>query len=384
MSGYNKKVLIGNWNEDKALSEIRKKSVQHKARLGERLIDQVRAANVAGSLPAQISYHEDGLLRYGDFIALKHCATEKYFAGNLSVEKEPRAYQASGVNEQSLRTSFMIQPAPGSSQKEFVELGDEVLLLTAPALRTSAATGLCQKQLYVMSAPASVLGSTSRSGEQEVRVTCEPVAKKDLSNMRWRIEELQAQPSPLGADLRISSGHPIQFIHCASGKSLAMDASSVVYNDYGPELDAFCCLHKPTRRVHVLKREARGTHIADQRVPVLERNEWIVELAETPDYENTYDSCQELSSDAVFDYIASIVSATPSEFEDHVRSYDKAHDDMLDRVEFKYALLDAGLDLSPDEIAIISDFLSIAPGKNANAIPITGFLSYVLNPESKS
>ncbi|GBG28838.1 Cilia- and flagella-associated protein 161 [Hondaea fermentalgiana] len=387
MSRYSAKVLIGNWNEDKSLADIQKKLVQHNVNQGTRLVDQVDSATAAGREPAQLSWSEDGLLRYGFLIALKHGATGRRLASNVSNEVEARKFQASGVENQSLRTSFVIQRPRGvnlfaeNTQDDFVRFGDEVILATAPSLRLSASSGLFQKQLYVFSSPSSLLGSTSQSGEQEVRIAKEPLVTKDEAYMRWRIEPMLSQPFPVGADTRVACDTPLQLVHCASGKALAMDAATLVYNDYGPELDVFCTLDQATRKVHVLKHEARGVRTADHRLPVLARNAWTFELADSPPSLSQDELGAPLSADAVLALVSEAVQAEAPSFADHMRSFDEAGDDMLDRVQFKYALLDAGLDLTADEIEVLTDSLCL-DAVERDAISVSDFLARVLEGAS--
>lgn len=381
---YASKTLIGNWQEDGVLDDLKRKSLAHRRATGP------AAATPAGSRAAVYSSSGAGnLLRYGDVVGFRHRATGRALASNVGADGElasthpgVQEFQASGAPEASLRTSFVVLPADCRTDKkeegkkgkcagDTVNMGDEVLLATEPTLRVDGESGLCQRQLYVTSTHASVMGSSSHSGQQEVRLALLENAALAASgaNLRWRLEPLLSKPAKIGADCRVRVGPELtlQLVHCASGKAMAMDQASVLYNNYGPELDVFCCLHQQSNRVYFSTAEARGTRTGDHRLPVQSLNEWFIETRQPDGNEGKEDAegkgCAEqeevqsapclLSFESVLAYAQS--QRRTDELAAALSALDGVRDGVLDRVDVKYAFIDAGLRLSHDELACLLD-----------------------------
>jgi len=368
---YNAKVRIGNWNEDLALSDVKARAAAHQRAAGGRLADRVKARTAAGARPAPLSACPDGLLRFGHFVNLRHADSDASLAANEHerVDGAPGTsdqFQVAGASARSLRSTFQVLPTAAHTDKEFVEIGDEVLLATHPGLRVDPHSGLAQTRLYLMSGAPSVMGSSGPSNKQEVRAA-RLFNARTTGDLRWRIEMPDVATSLGIADRRVRCFEPVMLVHCATGRALAMSASFKVYSDYGAELEAFCTLDKPARRVHVLKKEHSGLREPDHRVPVQGQNVWVFETyadqgqdqqaAESRDQAPT-----ELAFQPVFDYLLYQASVDPDlvgRTRAELERADVAGDGMLDAVAFKFALVDAGVRLSADEMDTLLDGLAV-------------------------
>jgi len=359
---YNSRVLVGNWSEDKSLKEVEAKRMKMKQALGTRLIDEIRRNTAAGSMPAKYSSQgSDGFVRFGDAVAFLHEETRRNIASNISTEvkssyKATREFQASGVRPDSLRTTIMISRPPGAEKKVFVEFGDSVLLCTRPEMQVSNVSGLAQKPFFLMSTPLDVVGFSSASDEQEVRFAKLRSGSEAHANLLWQIEHVTAMPGPVDEDRRIRSSDRVQIVHKLTGRALALDESSLLFNDYGPEPDLFCCLDHTTKRVHIVKREAHGMRTGADRLTVQRKNIWRIETTERE--EKTADSLGPLgiTNDTVLAFVAQQFEISiKTNVLNELTKADRANEGVLDRVAFKFALLDAGLQVTEDEMEHLLD-----------------------------
>jgi hypothetical protein len=353
---YSASVRIGNWNEDRALREIKGRAHASAARGGLGLGAQARARTGAGREAARLgAAGEGGLVPVGGALALRHGALGRCLAANPHCAADGQLpglalFACAGAEgAPSLRSTFQVLAAPGAAPKAFVEFGDEVLLATHPRLRVSAESGLAQSPLFLMSAGALLGGSAS--GQQEARLA-QVTTGAQQRLLRWRFERPSGAELPLGADRRVRVSEPVTLVHCSTGKALALDAAIMTYSDHGAELDAFCCLEHRAHKTQVLRREHAGLRTPAERVPVGDRNHWeIVMLA--PGEAAQDEPCAVIQPDTVLEWISSQLEAQGPEAKQRLAAIldgaDRARDGALDAVELQYCLVDAGLRLSLDE-----------------------------------
>ncbi len=355
---YSASVRIGNWNEDRALREIKDRACASAARGGLGLGAQARARTGAGREAARVSAAgEGGLVPVGGALALRHGATGCCLAANPLCTADGQLpgvalFACSGAEGAlSLRSTFQVLAAPGAPSKPFVEFGDEVLLATHPRLRVSADSGLAQSPLFLISTGAQLGGSAS--GQQEVRLALVTTGAKQRL-LRWRFERPSGTELPVGADRRVRVSEPVTLVHCSTGKALALDAKIKAYSDYGAELDAFCCLEHRALKTQVLRREHAGLRTPAERIPVGDRNHWeVIMLAPGQAAQGEEEPCPVIQPDTVLEWISSQLTAQGPEAKQRLAAIldgaDRARDGALDAVELQYCLADAGLRLSLDE-----------------------------------
>lgn len=348
-----------------------------------RNVDRVAQKTSAGKIPAKLTYSDDRFIRYGYNVALRHSTTSSVLACDHLEELSPalsrtKEFLACGTMKTSLRSTFVISSSSKRSKKEFVEFGDEILIGTDPALRVNSQTGICQKQLFLMSFSKGLVGNSTQSKQQEVRVAL--VDK--CSAITWRIEPVDSKSFVNGEDKRVRSFENVQFMHCATGQALAMDAAFKVFNDYGQESEVFCTLHHQTNKVHFLKAEIRGVRTAANKVPVQERNWFTIETAVEEPCEEKSDSSFKgylpLDPQCVLDSIRYFVSENQlsQNLQQQIRATDIANDNRLDRVELRYALKSAGLDVfTIEELDCLFD--CVEESNHRSGIDIDEFLDLI-------
>ena len=354
--GYN--VLIGNWNEDVALSKAEADAYQHFRDNKLRQLDRLQAITYPAMLPPNLSFSPTGFLHFGHVLAIKHAVHSAYVAVNLAEgisHASPtmcQEYQVSGSGQAcSLRSSFLVLKPDGAAPvDEPVCFGDEVVLATNPGLCVNPKSGLCQFPLYLVSYPKGVNGVMGGSNEQEVRVLR---SRNSGSShyIRWRFERVDGCKNVVGSNARVPvNSENVQLIHCATGRALSMDAKFALLNQYGSELEVFCTLDHKKSKVHKLTSEFRGLTTGENRLPVESKNWWVVETAEEEGM-GVKEEAEVITPETVLRLARKEVEGLGgiAVVEQTLHAADEAGDDHLDFARMELELIKLGMELSDDE-----------------------------------
>ena len=358
--GFN--VLVGNWNEDVALSKAESDAYKHFRENKLRHMDRLQALTLPGKVPANLSFSPTGFLHYGHIVSIKHAASMASLAVNLAestTDCSPtmtQEYQISGTRGAcTVRSSFLVLKPDGSSpEEEAVCYGDEVVLSTNPELCVNPISGLCQFPLYLVSYPKGVNGVMGVSNEQEVKALRSRMSGSS-HYIRWRVERVDGMKPDMAADRHVPvNTAQVQLIHCATGRALSIDPKFILLNHYGSELEVFCSLDHRKSKVHKLTSENRGLTTGENRLPVESRNWWVLETAAE---NKEQDRLKVITPSVVLQLAAAEVERLGGveKVEEKLREADEAKDDHLDFAQMELELIRFGVELSDDEFYCLLD-----------------------------
>ncbi|KAM7103276.1 cilia- and flagella-associated protein 161 isoform 2-T2 [Ciconia maguari] len=119
MAAYRRGVLIGNWNEDACLEEVRLRDFMHKRERGELLIQKINKLQDNLLKKIQLSVSKDGFVHFGDTVMLLNPDNKS------SVENYPgvcgRLTLAINLDEISMYSAESLQAPCGVSAVESVD-----------------------------------------------------------------------------------------------------------------------------------------------------------------------------------------------------------------------------------------------------------------------
>ena len=369
---YNPATRIGNWNLDVCLLKEKEAEYERSRRRGTRTLDMLNKVRKAGCVPTALSYLSDGVLTYGSKVSIRHHKFADYVvASNISEEAVAslpgsKEYQATASRtfqgQSTVRTTFIVTSGSGKAAGESVCYGDEVVFETEPALRVNAASGLCQFPFYLYSTPKGLNGSSIASGEQEVTIG-KLLNAKNNAYIRWKIRPNGRTLNPL-EETRVVASDCVQIVHCATGKALSSNTKFPVLNAFSnskeSELELFCANDLGKGNVSLMRAEFEGRKTSKYRVPVGATNWWTFECAENEAAAQDDRDIRFISPQTVSKLVRELIHSSvdgPQGLLEALTKADQANDGVLDMIEFKWVLIDYGIDVSDDEFECLLGIL---------------------------
>lgn len=257
------KTRVGNWHEDQLAAEARLAELRAKRAAGT-LGGTQRSANMTASQrELALGDTEDGTVRYGDRVVLRHMASGAALCGvpsqlvTPSVGVSPsEATAVAGAPDAgpSVRSAFIVLPG-GGGEGAPAALGDQVLFGEGFVLESELAE---PKQRLFSERVSLHAGMAVVSGQQAVtlRAGCEQRPYETL----WKADPLDAEERLELEGTPVPANVPLLLRHAATNQCLACLTQHVVRSEFGVE-------HEITAHTHLTQHKNEGPE-----------NQWCLEM----------------------------------------------------------------------------------------------------------
>lgn len=244
---------MGNWNEDIARQEVASKDYEVRRSKGELLYLKKRRELGFLSQKVPLSFHPDGLVRFGDSVMISTSPlsghAQKYLCSNIFSQLMTPGYSrvtAGTISEPMARNVFVLTKSPTgtsnsksiSSTDNILKYGDKFILSCNPSLVADIETGNLGLLDYLHSQTGSNVLGTTRNGRQEVSMCTRADAEAVWTVLHASGDRLLTDGEP------VKAGDDIVILHCMSNVMLAGTENMTFPTEFGNELDIHCQTHK--------------------------------------------------------------------------------------------------------------------------------------------
>lgn len=291
---YSSVTRIGNWREEIALSEAKLKEFRSNSSGGSLHLrkQQNKLTKCLQLVPH--SYSNDGLLRFGDTVILKHIATDRTFACDPYEDIFPNLQKflvtASQDQRPTARNTFRILRPPINLQgpeddpdDEILKYGQAFLLACNDSLLVSSDGSSLAPNLYLSSALKNERTSTKVTNKQSVYMT----ARVDGGTI-WLVTK-PSKGKISAAERFVSIGTPVNidepFIlnHRSTNSFLTVNPNQTDLTDFGLDLEVYSTRENGRGKISVIEAEFKGTAMPNNLAkPDLISNELIFVTASDP------------------------------------------------------------------------------------------------------
>lgn len=268
---YASKTKIGNWSEERSLEESKLSNFEKKAGLGNLSIkkQQTKISRLTEKVPH--TYSEDGMIRFGDSIMLKHDmtgATLSCDTFDTTIENGVEQYLVSGSlgsNQPMARNIFTILRPPvhlrgieDDDSDPILRVGQAFCLGCNDSLLVQPNSNILSQSLYLCSLKKNERTSTKRSNKQAVFLS----PKNDADSI-W----LSVYPSKghrNSSQRYLSIGYPssiqdsLQITHRQTNMYLSCDPSSKEMSEFGLELECYADRTASNGKLSLISSEFKG------------------------------------------------------------------------------------------------------------------------------
>jgi Ca2+-binding EF-hand superfamily protein len=389
---YSHKTRIGNWCEDMSIEEVKLNDFMHKKKKGTLLTVSAGLQEDVTLQSVPLSYSADGCVRFGDSVQLQSLATNGKLGCNtfekLALDAESFSVSCAlpgsktdQARPAAARTAFVIEKyADFDYPDDILRTGQPFLLGCNPSLRIDSASGMLENLAYLSSRIIDTNRFAKMSNHQEVSVQSGNVkyamvwTAVNVANRRY-----QAAGAPVQAN------QPIVLLHKATNTPLACDPAYKIVNDFGTEYEVACHQYLKYGKTLNLINEKVGSCTGDVRQRAeLSMNQWAFVTSQSPADAVDERVFVKMTPEAIVDKIRNAIKARGSHgYRGLAKTFaiiDDRGNGVLDAEEFRYALIDYGIDLRDNEFKMV---LNVFDANGDGVISFQEFLQTVQGPISE-
>ncbi|OMJ78708.1 hypothetical protein SteCoe_21428 [Stentor coeruleus] len=345
---YSSKVLIGNWNEDVELEQVRFKDFLNKRETGSLSINQVQGKVSKSMMPVGHSFSHDGKLRFGDKIMLGNQKTRAFLACDLGDKIQSHEFGCAVTTSNSFqapvaRGVFILTRVSQNDgfPSDYLHYGQEFTLTTHPKLWSSL--------LYLHSTVVSPFSFAKFSRYQEV---CMHSIKGP--NTIWIAEHVDSKVRFESQGMPVIANSDVVIKHNQTGQWLSSDQINY-RNDFGLDYEVSCHSYLDTRKTQQLSSEKTGKITVDipTRLQGLQ-NVWRIFTSERPECAEEKEEVLESSPEVVLNSVKKVLLERGAYGIRGLAKVFKNMDDngnrLLDPEDFKWGLYNYGIYLNENDI----------------------------------
>jgi hypothetical protein len=274
MQSYSSTTRIGNWQEEIALEESKLSNFEKRAAGGNLSIrkQQNKVARCTEKVPH--TYSQDGFIRFGDSIILKHDMTGAILACDIFDTTEPGAeqYMVTGSlgNVQPIARNVFVVLRPPVYLRGIEDDDDDIVLRVGQAfclgcnesLLVNPGSNVLSPSLYLCSVKKNERTSTKRSNKQAVFLS--PINDGDSV---W-LSVFPSKGHKNASQRYLSIGQPssvqnsLQITHRQTNMYLCCDPSSKEMSEFGLELECFADRTAANGKLSLIHSEFKGLSTA--------------------------------------------------------------------------------------------------------------------------
>ena len=200
-----------------------------------------------------LSFHADGLVRFGDSVMISTSpgagAEPRFLCSNIFSSIAPGASRvtAGAAAQPAARNVHVLLRPPSSAassaaapRDDVLRFGDRFVLACNPSLVADLATGQLGLQPVLFSQMGSNVLGTTRGGKQEVCMRTRQDAEAEWVVLHASGDRLVTDGEPVAA------GDEVVLVHKMSNVSLCASPAHTYPTEFGSELDIHCQTHKGT------------------------------------------------------------------------------------------------------------------------------------------
>jgi len=368
---YSAKTRIGNWHEDGMMNEAKMKDYQEKRAKGKLQCSHRQKKMQLCNQSVPHSYAEDGILRFGMMVQLKHPNVDGTLASDPWDEvlfgSREFVVTLSKDLDATARNTFTIVKIHESMLKDVkaddynaddeVHYGEPFMLECNRSLLLDERTQMLKNPLYLASKAKDDRNFAKGSHQQIVYMT----AAKN-GECIWKFVKVGGGAKAVLANNKpVMANEKVLMVHRNTNQQLNCCPKFTDITDFGTEYEVFCHTKRSASRNHQLVAEFSGRTTGDVHSGVdLPDNQWIVVTSDDPAKSvDNRNLPARMSPEQLLAKTREIVNTRG----DHgirglARSF-KIMDDMgdgqLDREDFKWGLYDYGIHLDDSQFDLLLD-----------------------------
>jgi hypothetical protein len=351
---YSSKTRIGNWHEDCMMNESKMKDYQQKKATGKLQCSHRQKKIQLCNQSVPHSYTEDGILRYGMQVQIKHPGVDGTLASDpwdevlfgsrefvVTLSKDLDATARNTFTLVKVATSMLkdVKAEDYEADNE-IHYGEPFMIECNKSLLLDERTQMLKNPLYLASKAKDDRNFAKGSHQQIVYMT----AKKSAECV-WKMVKIGGGAKSVLANHKpILANEKVLIVHRNTNQQLNCDAKYTEITDFGTEKEIFCHTKRSAARKHQLVSEFSGKTTGDiQSTNEAADNHWVIVTSDDPS--KAVDERvlpPELSSEALLIKVREIVK---SRGEHGIRGLARAFkimddrgDGHLDREDFKGCL----------------------------------------------
>jgi len=368
---YNPKTHIGNWHEDCMMNEAKMKDYQQKKAAGKLHCSHRQQKMQLCNQSVPHSYTEDGNLRYGMTVQVKHPGVDGTLASDpwdevlfgsrefvVSLSKDLDAVARNTFTLVKIPTKMLrdVKAADYEADNE-IHYGEPFMLECNKSLLLDERTQMLKNPLYLASKSKDDRNFAKGSHQQIVYMT----SVKNAETI-WKFVKIGGGAQAVLANHKpVSANEKVLIVHRNTNQQLNCDAKFTEITDFGTEQEIFCHTKRSASRSHQLVSEFSGKTTGDVQSGTDQAdNHWIVVTSDDPS--KAVDDRvlpPELTPESLLTKTREIVN---SRGEHGIRGLARAFkimDDMgdgnLDREDFKWGMYDYGVHLNDEQFDVLLD-----------------------------
>ena len=271
---YSSTCRIGNWQEEISLEESKLSNFEKKAATGSLALrrQQIKIMRSMETVPH--TYSDDGLIRFGDSIMLRHDLTNATLACDVFERVEPSQEQylvsgSLGNSSPVARNVFRIIRPPmhlrgidDDDRDEVLRIGQAFCLACNESLLVHPDSNVLAPTLYLCSIKKNERTSTRRSNRQMVYMS----PKNDADSVWTTV--LPSRGHKNASHRYLSVGRPssiddsIQITHRQTNMYLTCDPANKEMSEFGLEVEVFADRTAATGKLSLMAYEFNGLSTA--------------------------------------------------------------------------------------------------------------------------
>ena len=387
---YSFKTKIGNWSEEKALEEIMLQDFLARKQSGTLLSLKERKRDLLLLTKVPHTFSADGILKFGDTIMLKNQNTDACLANNIFDKTQPvgETYSVSAAPTSSTsgagptaRSTFIITKWPKYNYPdEVLRYGQPFLLACNPSLRVDEGTGLLRPPVYLASRIVTTNRFAKMSNHQEVTME----GGKMHYDYSWTVQKVASRLyQPEGGP--VLAGDTVVITHNATRSPLAANKEFPCNTDFGGEYEVACNQYLNRGKALTMIGESKGICTADVRQRgELTQNRWQFVTAEDPKDAVETRAFSAMTPEVVLRKIKDTIKGRGVHgiraLARMFRIIDDRGNGLLDREEFKFGLMDYGINITEEEFDMV---MSVFDANGDGVISFDEFIGAISDPPNE-
>jgi hypothetical protein len=265
---------IGNWQEEIALEESKLSNFEKKAASGSLALRKQQIKVMRSTEPVPHTYSDDGLIRFGDAVMLRHNLTNAILTCDVFERVEPLLEQylvsgSMGSTAPVARNVFRIVRPPvhlrgveDDDHDPVLRIGQAFCLVCNESLLVNPESNVLAPTLYLCSIKKNERTATRRSNRQMVYMS----PKNDADSV-W-VTALPSRGHKNASARYLSIGRPasiedsIQITHRQTNMYLTTDPANKEMSEFGLEVEVFADRTAATGKLSLMAYEFKGLSTA--------------------------------------------------------------------------------------------------------------------------